>query len=115
MTKPLPTYLNYDPATHFLQPRLPGYKQISDEQASLMRSVKLAEQEIGSLIGFVRRGLEKMGLVVDHRTGRQLAMARSDFEVAFYHLNRAIANPDDPLDPSKQEAVLATHNTPTGE
>jgi hypothetical protein len=87
-----------------LQPRLPGYRQIDDRQAVIMTEIKLLERTVGAALAMARHSLISLGLH-NPRAARQLAMARSSFELGFYHTIRAIAQPDDPLDPTQPETA----------
>jgi hypothetical protein len=67
-----------------------GYREMSEQDVALINKVKAAEQGLADLWQQIRRTYE-----VD---GRQLAMARTDFENGFYHLVRSIAKPESPFE-----------------
>ena len=98
-TPPNPTYdppnPTYDPETHFLQPRLPGYRQITNWEAELMGSAKELEMAVAQEIKDTEAHLARHE-VINASVARQLALSRTKFEEGFYHLIRAIARPNDP-------------------
>jgi len=67
-----------------------GYKPQTVEALELVNFVKSHEERTAL---FLQRYLDA-GVPVDPR---QLAMARTQFEYAFYHLNRAVFQPADPI------------------
>lgn len=75
----------YNPDTHFLQPKLPGYRQLDAEDARVIGDIKMHEQKIEQL-------LERL----HHMPGvdqRWLAIGRTDIQKGFMAVVRSVAKP----------------------
>lgn len=76
----------YNPDTHFLQPRIAGYRQLTPDDTEKINEAK----RIGALAGNLIESLT-------HDTSidqRWLAIAKTDLQKGFMALVRAVAQPD---------------------
>lgn len=91
-----PATLQAPPETHFPQPKITGYRQLSDAEVALMNEVKALAEQCGALVAKLR------GPIPDGQsfTGtappldqRWISMGASDLQVGFMKLIRGIAQP----------------------
>lgn len=68
--------------------QIQGYRDLSLEEIGLINRVKSAEYDMALLHSDIKLG--------DAGDPRELALARTAFEGAFYHLVKAIAKPETP-------------------
>jgi hypothetical protein len=76
----------YNPETHFLQPKITGYKQLSPDQTEVINEAKRIGQLAGNLIDSLAHDKE-----IDQRW---LAIAKTDLQKGFMALVRAVAQPN---------------------
>lgn len=70
---------------HFLQPKISGYRQLSEDDAAKMNDVKALAEQVGALI-------ERM--IIDGQLDtRWVATARTTLQTGFMQLVRSIAQP----------------------
>ena len=78
--------------THFLQPKITGYRQLSETEVALMNEGKALAEQCGAYIAKLRD--PKTGgdalVVLDQRW---ISMGASDLQVGFMKLIRGIAQP----------------------
>lgn len=80
-----------------------GYKPQIPEAKDLVNEVKHEEKVFGDFMRDIYFGMAKeYGIKLDPR---QVASARTHFEYAFYHLNRAIFQPADPIGDAVTEGL----------
>jgi hypothetical protein len=76
----------YNPDTHFLQPKITGYRQLSPDQVEVINEAKRIGQLAGNLCD---------SLVHDKNIDqRWLAIAKTDLQKGFMALVRSVAQPD---------------------
>lgn len=80
---PKPTY---NPETHFLQPRITGYKQLTPDQTEVINEAKRIGQLAGNLVESLTQDKS-----IDQRW---LAIAKTDLQKGFMALVRSVAQPD---------------------
>jgi hypothetical protein len=83
---PAEGFATYDPNTHFLQPKIAGYRQLNHEEVAHINNVKALGAEVGALL----KALEG-GVMADPRW---LAVARTQLQQGFMALTRSIAQPE---------------------
>jgi hypothetical protein len=76
----------YNPDTHFLQPKITGYKQLAPDQVEIINEAK----RIGNLAGTLLSSLEHDANIDQ----RWLAIAKTDLQKGFMALVRSVAQPD---------------------
>jgi hypothetical protein len=81
MSAPNPTY---NPDTHFLQPKITGYRQLQAEETALMNEVKSYGGELQQLIG----NLREVGA-----DPRWVSIGETHLQQGLMALTRAIAKP----------------------
>lgn len=80
---------------------VPGYKPQTPEALALVSQVKTFERNIGEWLHDVYFRDAADGRV--DLDPRQVASARTHFEYALYHLNRAVFQPADPIGDAVKE------------
>jgi hypothetical protein len=82
-SKPVPAP---DGTTHFVQPKIVGYRQLSEADAALINTVKDLANEVGRLVD---------GMLLNGKLDtRWVATAKTDLQKGFMSLVRSIAQPD---------------------
>ena len=71
--------------------KITGYRDLSPSEIELINRIKAHESATADLVHLVRNTVPPQS-----EQSRQAAIARSDFENAFMHLVRAVANPVSP-------------------
>lgn len=71
-----------------------GYRELTDVDLSRINSIKAMEDEVGRLVQSINEVALKEDGAVDHR---MLAIARTDLQMGFMCLVRAIAQPKSEL------------------
>ncbi|MDM9556057.1 hypothetical protein QU926_20805 [Pseudomonas asiatica] len=69
----------------FVQPKITGYRQLSEEDAALMNEIKAHGVELGKLIDKLRS--------LDHLDPRWLSIGTTDLQTGLMALTRAVAQP----------------------
>lgn len=87
----------------FTQPKITGYRQLSEAEASLMNEVKTHAEQTRELVNRVQQYVEEQSrqpLPEGHaphsqvtHPGRWAAMAQTDLQTGYMKLVRAIAQP----------------------
>lgn len=75
----------YNPDTHFLQPKISGYRQLTPNEVECINDIK----RIGEQTGLLCDSLKDSPLADQ----RLLAIARTDLQKAFMVLVRSVAKP----------------------
>lgn len=88
--------------THFLQPKITGYRQLSPEEVALMNEGKALAEQCGAYVAKLRAQKKvnipespdsvacEVGIDLDQRW---VSMGASDLQVGFMKLIRGIAQP----------------------
>ncbi len=82
---PYPAGPTYNPMTHFLQPKISGYRQLTDGDVKLINEIKALGGECQKLI---ERAVNQHGA-----DGRWAAIAATDLQTGIMALVRSIAKP----------------------
>lgn len=71
--------------THFAQPKITGYRQLSDAEAALMNKIKAKGVELGELVAELRSsaGLDQ----------RWVSIGATDLQTGLMALTRGVAQP----------------------
>lgn len=69
----------------FIQPKITGYRQLTQAEANLMNEVKALGESLGALVAKLR---ETQGL-----DGRWISIGATDLQMGLMALTRAIAQP----------------------
>lgn len=69
----------------FVQPKITGYRQLSEEDAALMNEIKAHGIKLGELIDKLRS--------LDHLDQRWLSIGTTDLQTGLMALTRAVAQP----------------------
>lgn len=71
------------------QPKITGYRQLSEEDAARMNEIKRVAEQVGALV-------DVMSLWRDlgHADGRWLAIGTTELQQGFMALTRAVARPE---------------------
>lgn len=77
---------DYNPETHFKQPKITGYRQLTQNEADDINTIKELATKVGELIDY----LKQEG---NHYDQRWLAEGKTDLQKGFMSLNRAVAQP----------------------
>jgi hypothetical protein len=75
----------YNPETHFLQPKITGYRQLSPNEVELINEIKRLAEQAGVMVS----SLEDSTMA----DPRWVAIARTQLQQAFMALTRSIAKP----------------------
>lgn len=78
------TTVNTD--THFVQPKITGYRQLTDEEAALINEGKAVAEQVGAYIA----KLHKEGFPLDQRW---IAIGATQLQQGFMAVIRGIARP----------------------
>lgn len=84
---PLPEQSPTD--THFLQPKITGYRQLSEKEVALMNEGKALAEQCGAYIANLR-GLGHAGLTLDQRW---ISIGATHLQEGFMAVTRGIAQP----------------------
>ena len=78
--------------THFLQPKITGYRQLSDVEAALMNEAKALASQCGDFVAKLRTHINTDGVqpMLDHRW---VSIGATDLQTGFMALTRSIAKP----------------------
>lgn len=92
------------------QPAIKTYRNLTPDEVALMNAIKDAEAGFVALFERVQRHLHQQNATAQRKDtpedamridmaqpARWVAMARTDFQVAFMKLTRAVAQPNSPL------------------
>jgi hypothetical protein len=80
---------------------VPGYRPQTEGALAVVKEVKHQEAQFGDFLRDIYFGLAaREGVALDPR---QVASARTHLEYAFYHLNRAVFQPADPIGDAVKE------------
>lgn len=71
---------------HFKQPKITGYRQLSEEEALLMNEIKGKGVELGELIDKLRQ--------TDGLDGRWISIGETDLQKGLMALIRSVARPE---------------------
>ena len=85
--------------THTGSQNVTGYRPQPSENLALVNAVKEMERNFASWLGQVYLSA---GVSLDPR---EVAMARTSLQYAFYHLNRAVFQPADPIGDAVAEGL----------
>jgi hypothetical protein len=69
----------------FTQPKITGYRQLSEEEAALMNEIKAQGLALGSLVDKLR--------AIQHLDGRWISIGATDLQTGLMALTRAVARP----------------------
>lgn len=78
------------PESHFLQPKVTGYRQLNDGEVALMNEAKALAEQCGALVEKLRKYRDVLDEPLDQRW---ISMGASDLQVGFMKLTRGIAQP----------------------
>lgn len=76
-------------ATHFLQPKITGYRQLTPADTELINEAKALAEQCGAFVAKLRAGPGAASLLDQ----RWVSMGASDLQVGFMKLVRSIAQP----------------------
>lgn len=71
-----------------------GFRDLNDEELELIKQIRAKEAEVAALVRRTSRIVRGDG--PPNEGTRQAAIAKSDFEVAFMRLTRAVTQPASP-------------------
>jgi hypothetical protein len=91
-----PPLRTYDPETHFLQPKISGYRQLSADEVALINEVKALSERCGELVAKLRQRDQPYGFthgteVLDQRW---ISIGATDLQRGFMAIVRGIARPE---------------------
>lgn len=75
-----------NPTTHFEQPKITGYRQLSAEEVELMNEIKAHGVALGALV----EKLRSQGAVLDQRW---VSIGATDLQTGLMALTRGVAQP----------------------
>jgi len=89
---------NVNTDTHFIQPKITGYRQLSETEVALMNEGKALAEQCGAYVAKLRTHADvarKTDVVqlVPPLDQRWISMGASDLQVGFMKLIRGIAQP----------------------
>jgi hypothetical protein len=79
------TQRTYNPNTHFLQPKITGYRQLSPNEVELINEIKRLAEQAGVMVSSLEGST-----IADPRW---VAIARTQLQQAFMALTRSVARP----------------------
>lgn len=84
-----------NPDTHFIQPKITGYRQLTPVEVGLMNEGKALAEQCGAFIEKLRamNGISNNGVDNPALDQRWVSMGASDLQVGFMKLIRGIARP----------------------
>ena len=79
----------------FTQPKITGYRQLSEDEAALMNEGKRLAEECGAFVAKLRelRREDNNGIYVAMHDPRWISIGATDLQTGFMALMRAIAKP----------------------